>query len=108
MKNPISTVPLVTTPPSDFCSDELLSERIPLFGAVESGSLERVELLLAHSARLDRVNGYDNDVLDVALTQDRYYGKEYQAPPPVYLTITKRLVEAADARGWTPLHAECP
>ena len=72
----------------------LQHEQIPLFGAVESGSVKCVQLLLAKNARLDYIDDYDYDVLDVALSQDHFYTPEYQAPSPHYVAIAKLLLDA--------------
>ncbi len=72
----------------------LQREQIPLFGAVESGSVECVQLLLNYGARIDRVDDYNYDLLDVALSQDHFYTPEYQAPSPRYAVIAKLLLDA--------------
>ena len=73
---------------------KLSMEQIPLFGAVESGSVECVELLLATGARLDYLSEYDDDLLDVALSQEKHYTQNYQEPSPAYVTIAQMLLDA--------------
>lgn len=52
-------------------------DQIPIFGAVESGSLKCVQLLLEQGARIDHTDEYGYDLLDVALNREDHY-----APPP--------------------------
>lgn len=101
---------------------------IPLFGAVEAGSLACVELLLARGARIDRVDRWDRDLLDTALGQELDtefprsedywwgrmvrdpYGDRIIGPRPEYYAIARRLLEAGvplertDGYGWSRLY----
>lgn len=81
--------PPVPRPDGGFYRDQ-----IPLFGAVESGSVECVQLLLAKNARLDYTDDYDYDILDVALTQEDHYRPGSKKPSTSYVTIAKRLLTA--------------
>lgn len=75
-------------------SAKLSTEQIPLFGAVESGSVECVELLLAKGARLDHLSKYDDDLLDVALSKEDHYAETFKEPSSAYVTIAELLLDA--------------
>ena len=81
-------------PPTPRPEGTFYRDQIPLFGAVESGSLECVQLLLAKNARLDYTDDYDYDLLDVALTQEDHDRGTSKKPSPSYVTIAKLLLTA--------------
>lgn len=96
--------------PAPLAEGAFYNDQIPLFGAVASGSLACVELLLAHpggAPHLDRIDEYGYDALDRALSKEDYLWSVApgptkgslmrfppQGPDPRYFAIAQRLLEA--------------